>query len=74
MLTSAISATSTVVATAHSLVKTAGGEYTAASVAANPSLAAGLIKLKDGNYVYPIVSAADRADGLDALNSLKLGG
>ena len=67
MLTSAISATSTVVATAHSLMKTAGGEYTAASVAANPSL-------KDGNYVFPIVSAADRADGLDALNALKRGG
>ncbi len=58
----------------HALVKTAGGEITASSVDANPSMAAGLIKLKDGNYSYPIVSPADRAAGVDALNALKLGG
>ncbi len=74
MLTQAISTTSRTAAAVHQLVKTAGGEYTAASVDANPSLAAGLIKVKDGNYVYPIVSAADRAGGIDVLNTLKLGG
>ncbi len=64
-----------VLAQKTALVKTGGGEYTAASVDANPALAAGLIKLKDGNYAAPIVSAAERAAAIaPALNDLKLGG
>ncbi len=75
MSTTAIIATSSVSSVDHALVKTAGGEYTSASVEANPALAAGLIKLKDGNYGEPIVAAADRYTGLTAdLTSLKLGG
>jgi hypothetical protein len=59
----------------HNLVKTSKGEITAASAQANPALAAGLIKLKNGNYAYPIVSAADRASGIAAvIPDLKLGG
>ena len=73
-----ISATSAVLHTAsstHALVKTGDGEITAASAAANPALAADLVKLKNGNYAYPIVSAADRASGIEeVLTTLKRGG
>ncbi len=74
MSTLAISAISTASDT-HALAKTANGEYTAQSVAANPSEAAGLVKLKDGNYGVPIVAAADRYTGLATdLTTLKRGG
>lgn len=76
MTTSAIAAVASRTATeSNQLVKTAGGEYTAASVSAHPAQAAGLIKLKDGNYGAPIVAAADRYTEVAAdLSTLKLGG
>ncbi len=59
----------------HGLTRTPHGEYTAESVNANPALATGLVKLKDGNYSAPIVASASLHTGLAAdLTALKLGG
>ena len=57
------------------LVRTARGEYTAASVESDPQQAALLVKLKDGNYGIPIVAPADREASVNLdLTSLKHGG
>ena len=54
MSASAISAVS---AEVQPLVKMPNGEFSAVSVEARPMQAAGLVKLKDGNYGEPIIAA-----------------
>ena len=73
MSTSAVTAVSP--AASEGLVKTASGDYTAASVAAHPNLASGLVRTKDGNYAEPIVAASDRYTAVAAdLTTLRHGG
>jgi hypothetical protein len=57
------------------LIQKANGEYTAASVAANPILSYGMVRQLDGGYAYP-VSTGTRAtlQAQMALYSLKAGG
>jgi hypothetical protein len=57
------------------LVQKANGEYTAASVAANPILSHGMVRQFDGGYAYP-ASTGTRAtlQAQMALYSLKTGG
>ena len=57
------------------LVLRANGEYSGASVAANPGLAFGLIRQIDGGYAYATPSAVKSAPPVQAaLLSLKMGG
>jgi hypothetical protein len=77
MSISAVSSTSTTT----QLVKLATGEYTAASVAADPkdALKLGLVREKDGNYgtTPPAPAAASSQSSskvLSVLSSLNLGG
>jgi hypothetical protein len=57
------------------LVLKANGEYTAASVAANPILASGLVRQFDGGYAYPVATTTRTTlQAQMALYSLKPGG
>ena len=57
------------------LVLRANGEFTAASVAANPGLAVGLVQQTDGGYAYAAPSAIKSAPPVQAaLLSLRMGG
>jgi hypothetical protein len=62
-------------ATGLGLVQKANGEYTAASVAANPILASGMVRQFDGGYAYPVATGARTTlQAQMALYSLKPGG
>ena len=65
-------------ATASALVKLINGQYTAASVQADPKDAArlNLVKMKDGNYGVPPTDAALQTTPatLSAVVTLQLGG
>jgi hypothetical protein len=57
------------------LIQRANGEYTAASVAANPILAYGMVRQIDGGYAYPVVSGPKLAPrSQSALYTFKAGG
>jgi hypothetical protein len=57
------------------LIQKANGEYTAASVAANPVLSYGMVRQLDGGYAYPVSTAARTTLQVQmALYSLKTGG
>jgi hypothetical protein len=60
---------------AKPLMKAADGDYTAASVAANPGSTVGMVKQADGDY-RPMTSAAAQSSSAvqAALSTLKKGG
>lgn len=67
--------TSTNVPAHKPLVKAADGDYTAASIAANPGSAVGKIKEADGDYRVVTSAAAQSATAVQAaLTELKKGG
>jgi hypothetical protein len=57
------------------LFQKANGEYTAASVAANPVLSYGMVRQLDGGYAYPVSTGTRTTlQAQMALYSLKAGG